>query len=33
MNLAGLATYPRYVVKGSVIILAISLPKLGQKDG
>jgi ribose transport system permease protein len=31
MNLAGLATYPQYVVKGAVIILAIFLSKLGTK--
>jgi ribose transport system permease protein len=32
MNLAGLASYPQYVVKGAVIILAIFLSKLGQKS-
>lgn len=32
MNLAGLASYPQYVVKGAVIILAIFLSKLGQKN-
>ena len=31
MNLAGLASYPQYVVKGAIIILAIFLSKLGQK--
>ncbi len=32
MNLAGLASYPQYVVKGAIIILAIFLSKLGQKN-
>jgi ribose transport system permease protein len=32
MNLAGLASYPQYVVKGAVIILAIFLSKLGSKN-
>lgn len=32
MNLAGLASYPQYVVKGAIIILAIFLSKLGQKE-
>jgi ribose transport system permease protein len=32
MNLAGLASYPQYVVKGAVIILAIFLSKLGTKN-
>ncbi len=32
MNLAGLASYPQYVVKGAIIILAIFLSKLGQKS-
>lgn len=32
MNLAGLASYPQYVVKGAIIILAIFLSKLGTKN-
>ncbi len=32
MNLAGLATYPQKVIKGAIIILAIFLSKLGQKN-
>lgn len=33
MNLAGLASYPQYVVKGAIIIiLAIFLSKLGSKN-
>jgi ribose transport system permease protein len=32
MNLAGLASYPQYVVKGAVIVLAIFLSKLGDKS-
>jgi ribose transport system permease protein len=32
MNLAGLASYPQYVVKGAIIILAIFLSRLGQKS-
>ncbi len=33
MNLVGLASYPQYVFKGAIIILAIFLSKLGQKNG
>ena len=32
MNLAGLASYPQLVIKGAIIILAIFLSKLGQKQ-
>lgn len=32
MNLAGLASYPQYIVKGAIIVLAIFLSKLGSKD-
>lgn len=33
MNLAGLASYPQYVVKGAVIIFAIFLSRLGRENG
>jgi len=32
MNLAGLASYPQYIVKGAIIVLAIFLSKLGSKN-
>lgn len=31
MNLAGVPTYPQYIVKGGIIILAIFISRLGQK--